>query len=264
MLIGTMIFDDGYVVLEARKTTTDAIDETQSSISREMPSYDAYDIDGEEINVNSSDHHFVDDDDENLAGVGSCKFCRKKHKGESIKWDGVSQHEKPMISPNTSLYSSDSFVSNCSEYLVDVNSDGQESCRRMESNSKESNNGNYRHIARDVEIQTTNGQEAKDGVSGNHGQSSDEVTEKFQSIDIELDAKIWEPSEVEDLEDDMKGNMAYNDEGKFEIHVVFYTLLVLVGGGEWKIRRGLQESVDMTLAPYLLDVLPLKVFFCSF
>ncbi|KAG7942800.1 hypothetical protein I3843_15G005900 [Carya illinoinensis] len=155
---------------------------------------------------------------------GSCKFCRKKQEGESIKWDGASQHEKPMISPTTSLSSSDSFVTNCSEYSVDVNSfdringqeittdDGQESCRRMESNSKESSNGDDRHIARDVEIQTTNGQEAKDGVSGNLDQSSAEVTEKFHSIDDELDAEIWEPPEAEDPEDDMEGSMAYNDD----------------------------------------------------
>lgn len=48
---------------------------------------------------------------------GSCKFCRKKQEGESIKWDGASQHEKPMISPTTSLSSSDSFVTNCSKFL---------------------------------------------------------------------------------------------------------------------------------------------------
>ncbi|XP_041026045.1 clathrin light chain 2-like [Juglans microcarpa x Juglans regia] len=35
-----------------------------------MSSFDAYGIDGEEMNVNSSDRHFVDDDEENFTGGG--------------------------------------------------------------------------------------------------------------------------------------------------------------------------------------------------
>ncbi|KAM4131149.1 hypothetical protein ACJW30_01G156100 [Castanea mollissima] len=142
-----------------------------------------------------------------------CKFCGKKQEGESIKRDSASPYITPMISPSTSLSSSDSFASNCSEFSV-VNSydrvnreqsttgDSQENCKRMENNLKESNNGDD-HIVRDVEIQTSSGQEAKEEFAGNRGKASN---------DDKLDAEIWEPPEAEDPEDDMEGSMAYNDD----------------------------------------------------
>lgn len=46
-----------------------------------------------------------------------CKFCGKKQEGESIKQDSASPYTTPMISPTTSLSSSDSFASNCSKFL---------------------------------------------------------------------------------------------------------------------------------------------------
>lgn len=156
--------------------------------------------------------------------IWSCKFCGDKQQRESIKRDSSSPDATPTISPTTSLSSSDSFGSNCSESSVDVNSydrgnreestmdDSQEGYRRMESNSKESNGGNGRNIARDVEIQISNGQEPKDGVPGYDGKPANEVADNSQSIDDELDTKIWEPPEAEDPEDDMEGSMAYNDD----------------------------------------------------
>lgn len=81
-------------------------------------------------------------------------------------------------------------------------SDSQENCKRMENNLKESNNGDD-HIVRDVEIQTSSGQEAKEEFAGNRGKASN---------DDQLDAEIWEPPEAEDPEDDMEGSMAYYDD----------------------------------------------------
>jgi 1-phosphatidylinositol-3-phosphate 5-kinase len=49
--------------------------------------------------------------------IWSCKFCGVKQQGESIKRDSSSQYTTPMISPTTSLSSSDIFGSNCSEIL---------------------------------------------------------------------------------------------------------------------------------------------------
>ncbi|KAL4651637.1 hypothetical protein ACB092_01G174800 [Castanea dentata] len=132
-----------------------------------------------------------------------CKFCGKKQEGESIKRDSASPYTTPMISPSTSLSSSDSFASNCSEFSV-VNSydrvnreqsttgDSQENCKRMENNLKESNNGDDHIWSR-----------SKEEFAGNRGKASN---------DDQLDAEIWEPPEAEDPEDDMEGSMAYNDD----------------------------------------------------
>ena len=49
--------------------------------------------------------------------ISYCKFCGKKQGGELIKRDGASPYTTPMISPSTSMSSSDSFASNCSKFL---------------------------------------------------------------------------------------------------------------------------------------------------
>jgi 1-phosphatidylinositol-3-phosphate 5-kinase len=107
------------------------------------------------------------------------------------------------------ISTSDSVRGNREEGTTD---DSQQSHRRMENSSRESNGGNDRHIARDVEILVSNDQEPKDGVPGYDGKLSNEVAGNSQSIDDELDTQIWEPPEAEDPEDDMEGSMAYNDD----------------------------------------------------
>ena len=49
--------------------------------------------------------------------IWPCKFCGKKQEGESVKRDIASPYTTPMMSPTTSLSSSDSFVSSSSKFL---------------------------------------------------------------------------------------------------------------------------------------------------
>jgi 1-phosphatidylinositol-3-phosphate 5-kinase len=49
--------------------------------------------------------------------IWSCKFCGDKQRGESIKRDSLTPFTTLMISPTTSLSSSDSFGSNSSKVL---------------------------------------------------------------------------------------------------------------------------------------------------
>ncbi|CAB4289569.1 unnamed protein product [Prunus armeniaca] len=151
-----------------------------------------------------------------------------------------------MISPTTSLSSSDSCVSSCSEFSVDVSSyrANQEentsvcqenlSCRPngrlqnssfehqvngldrsqkvMENNLKESSSCSDGYTVRDVEIiETSNDQEAKDNVATNSSSFSDGI-ENSDSLEDETDAQIWELPEPNDPEDGMEGSVAFNDD----------------------------------------------------
>ncbi|XP_008237356.1 PREDICTED: putative 1-phosphatidylinositol-3-phosphate 5-kinase FAB1D [Prunus mume] len=151
-----------------------------------------------------------------------------------------------MISPTTSLSSSDSCVSSCSEFSVDVSSyrANQEentsvcqenlSCQPngrlqnssfehqvngldrsqkvMENNLKESSSCSDGYTVRDVEIiETSNDQEAKDNVATNSSSFSDGI-ENSDSLEDETDAQIWELPEPNDPEDDMEGSVAFNDD----------------------------------------------------
>lgn len=49
--------------------------------------------------------------------IRPCKFCREKLKQENVIWDSASPQMIPMISPTTSLSSTDSCVSTCSKLL---------------------------------------------------------------------------------------------------------------------------------------------------
>jgi hypothetical protein len=49
--------------------------------------------------------------------IMSCKFCGERQGRRDVKLDGLSPYATPMISPTTSLSSSDSYVSSCSKFL---------------------------------------------------------------------------------------------------------------------------------------------------
>ncbi|MED6146925.1 hypothetical protein PIB30_039332 [Stylosanthes scabra] len=51
-----------------------------------------------------------------------CKFCGEKLEQENMKLNGTSPFATPHISPTSSLSSSGSCVSTCSDFSVDVNS----------------------------------------------------------------------------------------------------------------------------------------------
>lgn len=76
---------------------------------------------------------------------------------------------------------------------------------------KESHNGSDGDTVRDVEImENINGQEAKDnGLENSALNGGNEIS---CSGDDEMDAGVWELPEAEDLEDDLHGSVAFNDD----------------------------------------------------
>lgn len=176
----------------------------------------------------------------------SCRGCLEKKGLQPGEQNGTSLSNTPMISPTTSLSSSDRSYSSCSEFSVDVSSyerGDQEVCT-MDRNHEKLNyrpngrlqngnldgsvngvgrpnavaknsfeDGNIRNdadIVRDVKVvESSDDQEAENGKIS---QSFDEETETSQSNDFETDDKIWDPPEPEDLEDDLEHTVAYDED----------------------------------------------------
>ncbi|KAJ4846089.1 hypothetical protein Tsubulata_016727 [Turnera subulata] len=173
----------------------------------------------------------------------SCRFCHEKR-------DGVSPSASPMISPTTSLSSSDRSISSCSELSVDVNSyercqleGGKTHCapedlsyglngklqsssseapvnrvdrfyKVMEDNMKDSHGASdIGDTVRDVEIvESISNQEAKDHFREDNVESLIEGNESSHFVDSEIEAQVWEPPEAEDPEDDLGSSVAFNDD----------------------------------------------------
>ncbi|GLU06835.1 hypothetical protein SLE2022_238250 [Rubroshorea leprosula] len=198
----------------------------------------------------------------NLSNGGSllsCKVCLEKLAGQPVKQDGTSPYCKPMMSPTTSLSSSDCSYSGCSDFAVDINSsDSDQDESRTDGNNENLNYrpngwlqrlsledsmdgvGRQNRVAEnslkdgkmrndDVEIvQSSNDQEAKDVEDTSR--SSDEETEISVSNDCEMDGHIWEPPEPEDPVDDFEHTVAYDDDEEDE--------------GEWGRPNSLSHNKD--------------------
>ncbi|KAL9345192.1 hypothetical protein Peur_062867 [Populus x canadensis] len=54
--------------------------------------------------------------------IWSCRLCQEKQEPDLVNRDGSSHSILPMISPTTTLPSSDRFMSSCSDLYVDINS----------------------------------------------------------------------------------------------------------------------------------------------
>lgn len=175
---------------------------------------------------------------------GSCKSCWEKQERESLKKYVLSPYATPLISPTTSLSSSDRSFSSSSEFSVDgisydrVNHEGAADSSNDDLSYRMSDqvlqlpskcpvngvdrsntvieNGNYGvdgDVVREVDIvQNTNVLEAK-GI-GPEYDSKCSIGESGSSNpdDDLMDAKIWEPPESEDPEDDLESSVAYNDD----------------------------------------------------
>ncbi|XP_027364177.1 putative 1-phosphatidylinositol-3-phosphate 5-kinase FAB1D isoform X2 [Abrus precatorius] len=158
-----------------------------------------------------------------------CKYCGETLEQENVKWHSTSPHVTPDISPTTSLSSTDSCVSTCSEFSVDVNSfESQEesavegvmedpdhklndSQKVMENNSQESNNYTEGYTVRDVEIaQGHNFHEVK--ADGSEDPVASSVEEMEYSLPDDLDIQTWEPPEPENPQDDMDHSVTCNDD----------------------------------------------------
>ncbi|XP_044510763.1 putative 1-phosphatidylinositol-3-phosphate 5-kinase FAB1D isoform X2 [Mangifera indica] len=175
--------------------------------------------------------------------IWSCGLCREKKEREYMKQDKLSLYSTPMISPTTSLSSSDRSFSSCSDLSVDGNSyDRSEQGETTTNNNQEdlsfrlnaqmqnshlegpvngldrsnkiacdslkhSSSGNDIDIMRDVEILSpSKAQEPKVNSLESISRSDNNGSEQ------EKDASIWEPPEAENPEDDAEGGVGYDDD----------------------------------------------------
>ncbi|OMO49729.1 Chaperonin Cpn60/TCP-1 [Corchorus capsularis] len=179
--------------------------------------------------------------------TSSCRLCWERQGREFVVHDGVSPYATPMISPTTSLSSSDRSYSSCSEFSVDINAydrgDPEEASKKShgelkfsngrlqhlssegprkridsfnvmsESNLRNQRNSNNMDIVRDVEITEANSDhEVKENVVENSPRTFDEVSRFSQSFKGEMDSQIWDPPEPENPADDSEGTVAYDDD----------------------------------------------------
>ncbi|KAK7279745.1 hypothetical protein RJT34_24802 [Clitoria ternatea] len=162
--------------------------------------------------------------------IGACKVCGEKLERENVKCHSTSPYVTPHISPTTSLLSTDSCVSTCSEFSVDVNSferNSQEestvegvmedldskvngSQNVMENNSHERNNPNESYTVRDVEITPRHNYQEVIADGSEDPIASAEETE--YSLPDNLDIQTWEPPEPENPHDDMDNSVTCNDD----------------------------------------------------
>ncbi|KAJ6762052.1 1-PHOSPHATIDYLINOSITOL-3-PHOSPHATE 5-KINASE FAB1D-RELATED [Salix koriyanagi] len=178
--------------------------------------------------------------------IWPCRSCQEKQEPDLMNCDGLSHSISPMISPTTTLSSSDRFMSSCSDLYVDVNSNDwahqeEEAAhsaqkdlsygmndqlpssrleaplsrvdglhKATENNLKDSHNGTDRETVRDMEIaELIHGQESKDNSFEKCVGSSNEGNDVSQTSDDEVDAQFWEPPEAEDPEDELDGGVAF-------------------------------------------------------
>lgn len=164
--------------------------------------------------------------------VKPCKACGEKLERENVKRNSTSPYVTPHISPSASLSSTDSCVSTCSEFSVDVNSfdrnsreekliegamqdldykSNAKSQNPMENNSQERSNEFEGYTVRDVDITEGNSfQEAK--ADGSDEPTASSAEENEYSFPDDLDIQTWEPPEPEDPLDDMENSVACNDD----------------------------------------------------
>ncbi|KAE9611382.1 hypothetical protein Lal_00011695 [Lupinus albus] len=172
----------------------------------------------------------------------SCKSCGEKAEQENVKWGRTSPYFTPHISPTASLTSTDSYVSACSEFSVDVNSSDRtsrvestveggmldlnyklngESPKVMANNAQESNNDNEGYTVRDVEIVQGNiCLEAK--ADGSENPTASYAEETKYSLSDDLDIQTWEPPEPENLHNDMENSLTCKDDDEDEGIAIAY------------------------------------------
>ncbi|KAJ8760552.1 hypothetical protein K2173_015219 [Erythroxylum novogranatense] len=177
--------------------------------------------------------------------IWSCKICQEGNKQESKKKGDFSLSASPMISPTTSLSSSDRSESSCSDLSVVVNSykrSNSEECKlecahykpnhglnghfrqsssdillsdvvRMPGNNLEDINiGSYGDTVRDVEISQTANNEETDNHCSENTVGLNELNEISCSVGNENEDWLWYPPEPEDPNDDLEGSFGCNDD----------------------------------------------------
>lgn len=201
---------------------------------------------GAELTKSNEDRRKLENSNYLISSTGDpiwyCKLCLERHGTEFVKQDGISPYATPLISPTTSLSSSDRSYSSCSDFSVDINSydrgegdqevgsknsHGELSClpsgrlqhlsleghrKRVnssnmmaESNSRDRKGSKDTDIVREVEItEASNDQDEKDVANS--------LRTFDKSINGEMDTQVWEAPEPEDPEDDLEGTVAYDDD----------------------------------------------------
>ncbi|KAF6158410.1 hypothetical protein GIB67_019449 [Kingdonia uniflora] len=158
--------------------------------------------------------------------VSSSKFCEERYEQEeSINGDSWSSYATPLvISPSISMKSNDSFVSSCSELLAESNMEGREDVSKGALDTGQEGFDDY--VKRKFEFHAGNDTYSldystlkdieilgcSDGSEGTKNGVDTWRAELSNRFDIDTDPVIWLPPEPEDLEDDIEGSVANNDD----------------------------------------------------
>ncbi|CAI9764065.1 unnamed protein product [Fraxinus pennsylvanica] len=162
------------------------------------------------------------------ATVLSCEFCGVKKDLQSVNRESASPRAMPSISPTASLISSDSSISNCSDFSVDANFFGRgyvEDCS-TDSSQEDSVSGSKGHLDYSNSSNKLNGfhRTGVENVGSGGVQAGREINvervgssiDKEIGMSDEMDAQFWLPPEPEDQEDDNIGRVENYDDDEDE------------------------------------------------
>ncbi|KAL2467538.1 putative 1-phosphatidylinositol-3-phosphate 5-kinase FAB1D [Forsythia ovata] len=153
-----------------------------------------------------------------------CEFCGEKNDSQSVNQESASPRAKPSISPTSSLISSDSSISNCSDISVDANFYGRGDVddSSTDSGQEDSVSGLKGHLDYSTSSVKLNGFHRTGvetvGSSGVLAGRDNNVKRVGSSIDEEtgmsdeMDAQFWLPPEAVDQGDDIVGSVANYDD----------------------------------------------------
>ncbi|KAK8552386.1 hypothetical protein V6N12_040983 [Hibiscus sabdariffa] len=184
--------------------------------------------------------------------IQPCKLCWERQGREFVKRGGNTPYSTPLISPASSLSSSDRSYSSCSDFSVDMNSydrvegeqefgpkisHGELNClpkgrnptsegigERVDSSSMitetylrdEENSNDMDIVIDDEKSETSNEQAAKENVIENSHTTFVKESGVSQFINGEIYSEIWEPPEPEYPEDDLENTLAFDDDDEDE------------------------------------------------
>ncbi|KAE8701852.1 putative 1-phosphatidylinositol-3-phosphate 5-kinase FAB1D-like isoform X3 [Hibiscus syriacus] len=207
---------------------------------------------GAELTKSSKDKRNLENGNALISRKGDpirpCKLCWERQGREFVNRECNTPYSTPLISPASSLSSSDRSYSSCSDFSVDMNSydrvegeqelgpkisHGELNCLRnghnqsseglgervdslimiTESNLKDERNGNGMDVVRDGEkTETSNEQAAKENVTENSPRTFVKESVFPQFSNGEIYSQIWEPPEPEDPDDDLDNTLAYEED----------------------------------------------------
>ncbi|KAL2893685.1 putative 1-phosphatidylinositol-3-phosphate 5-kinase FAB1D [Bienertia sinuspersici] len=170
----------------------------------------------------SKSNEQMEPNDNDLSGrtreepVDSATSQAVNNEQKTVQKDALNGAEAPFFNPSTSLSSSESFASNCSEYSVDVNPYGDGHSREVGGafdGAQEDPRYRLYNAFDSSHVLTENQKQGKNGFpddSSSSDESFDEADEPSRTM-YERD-EIWVPPEAENKNDDEENSMTNMDD----------------------------------------------------